>query len=62
VSERLVESIRLEQARILNVIEDLLADNRRLNWMLSATAEQLSGLPHWDREAIDEAMKREAEA
>ena len=37
----------------------LLEDRQRLNWLLTeATAEQLSALPEWSREAIDTAMER----
>lgn len=37
----------------------LLKDHTRLEWILAeATAEQLSALPEWSRQAIDKAMER----
>jgi len=37
-----------------------LKNEARLDWLLDATADQLTALPRWDRGAIDEAMQKEA--
>jgi hypothetical protein len=39
--------------------EELKRDQLRLDWMLTASPDQLSALTSWTREGIDLAMKQE---
>ena len=52
-----VEIVPAELARQLE--RDLAEANARLDWILSASGEQLNSLDQWDRDNIDDEINRE---
>lgn len=43
------------------VVEELERDRVKLDWFLTADADQLNALDQWDRDSVDDAMDREDE-